>query len=1079
MKNYYSKNEFIKIILLFLVFISINNLHAQQYETKIDSMLINIDKTSLINNILYERSNTVAKLQQYNDSTNVSNVKYFEQALTDLYLASNKQLFMPSNIFKDFYSDISQKNQVDIGVINCSFHTLNFKENEQESALIITNNLFEKMNNDKEPFLQKEVLIISALKQNLRGNEIVFNFHKKFFFQENTNRTIQTITANFDTNTDYIIYENNNFNNQSIDIEYIETGVKTLTFLVEFTNNTSITTQSIIYVKGIPSNPLPTDINSTCQQPQEPFIFVNSNPETQWDGAEYGETEQINGKLEYRVFYSSNNTECKILKPIIFIDGFDPDDSRKIIDSDSDTPNIDHSSILELMNYYVNNDRFEIIDELRNMGYDVIIVNQPDYRIQLPDTYFEIGNPNIGQGELITVHHYKTIHGGGDYIERNGLNHVAFYQFINQELEDNNSDEQLVIVGPSMGGLISRYALAFMEKKYEETNLDEWRHNCRLWISLDSPHLGANISLGVQSLLHTAFDVTGSNSVKYFIDVKLNSPAARQLLIEQYAGAYSNGYLNPQYQNAQTISQGFSINRGHPYFIKFYDNLFTNGILGSRGYPQNLRKVAMVNGSLTSSKDFDSPYFPNKIFVSNPYPHYEYSLEPIPNNNTILHQYGTDSELSLKINGLADYIGITSSMSAYFMPPIGDSSEISFFKKKKTFGFDHYPRYTSNHNSRGNLDIIPGGWFSTQKDVAEATVDSNIYTNVIGAGPSSEWIDWGVTTDNWDVIKLQHVQSFIPIVSALGFYNPNFNWNSDINRDLVCTNEIPFDNFYAPEKNESHVSFTEDSFNWFKAELLNIDGTNPPETTTYQNNNINLTGDNTICFNQLKTYTLDVCDSSENIIWTVHNDLQIESSDNSHVIVKCINTDATELWIRATYPNGSIATKYLESKPSITVEITGSLVYKAVLHGAGNNTNISWVKTGGAGTLYLTNNDRVAISLNNYSISGNVTVTNDCGSVTLPFFIPASQIDNCNQISLIKIDNNKYKTQIINPCNDNSTGINTNINDTKLFDTYGIEYQNIQCQANQIDINNNQSGSVKIIKAIVGDKVIIKRVIVD
>ena len=50
----------------------------------------------------------------------------------------------------------------------------------------------------------------------------------------------------------------------------------------------------------------------------------------------YDESAPIYGELEYRIFYHKNNenTQKRLLKPIIIIDGFDPGDLRKIQDSD-------------------------------------------------------------------------------------------------------------------------------------------------------------------------------------------------------------------------------------------------------------------------------------------------------------------------------------------------------------------------------------------------------------------------------------------------------------------------------------------------------------------------------------------------------------------------------------------------------------------------------------------------------------------------------------------------------------------------------------------------------------------------
>lgn len=79
----------------------------------------------------------------------------------------------------------------------------------------------------------------------------------------------------------------------------------------------------------------------------------------------------------------------------------------------------------------------------------------------------------------------------------------------------------LALVGASMGGLCSRYALAYME-----TNA--LPHRVRTWISFDAPQLGANIPLGLQYWIQ--FFSGQSASAADFL-AALNSPAARQMLL--------------------------------------------------------------------------------------------------------------------------------------------------------------------------------------------------------------------------------------------------------------------------------------------------------------------------------------------------------------------------------------------------------------------------------------------------------------------------------------------------------------------------------------------------------------------
>ena len=82
------------------------------------------------------------------------------------------------------------------------------------------------------------------------------------------------------------------------------------------------------------------------------------------------------------------------------------------------------------------------------------------------------------------------LHNAADYIQRNAYALEAFLDQLNREMRHQNP---MVVVGPSMGGLIGRFALASMERKGK-------RHNVRLYVSVDAPHQGANLPLGDQFL---------------------------------------------------------------------------------------------------------------------------------------------------------------------------------------------------------------------------------------------------------------------------------------------------------------------------------------------------------------------------------------------------------------------------------------------------------------------------------------------------------------------------------------------------------------------------------------------------
>ena len=236
-------------------------------------------------------------------------------------------------------------------------------------------------------------------------------------------------------------------------------------------------------------------------------------------------------------------------KPIIIIDGFDPEDKRKI---DPQSPNYDKDSksVKELMAYDHDDDdtpKKDLIGELNLLGYDVIIVNHP-------------------------VNDANGIDGGSDYIQRNAFTLISLIRHINATKQGN---EQNVVIGPSMGGLISRYALAYMEKELATTGDNaKWNHETRLWVSFDSPHQGANIPIGVQKGIQFFAEEQSVESAQEFIDKQLDQPAPKQMLVNHY-------------------TNDTNLPVGAPNFRNRFQNE-----LDALGMPQNLRKIALNNGSI-------------------------------------------------------------------------------------------------------------------------------------------------------------------------------------------------------------------------------------------------------------------------------------------------------------------------------------------------------------------------------------------------------------------------------------------------------------------------------------------------
>ena len=265
-------------------------------------------------------------------------------------------------------------------------------------------------------------------------------------------------------------------------------------------------------------------------------------------------------------------------------------------------------------------------------------------------------------------------------------------------------------------------------------------------------------------------------------------------------------------------------------------------------------------------------------------------------------------------------------LESYFLPAYNNNHKIAYFKNraKRLSGWDFHNRYITNINSRGNMDNISGGWFPTQREVVQSVLGESSTENLVGE------LNWTISVNNWRINNLEHIGSFIPTISALGFKNPNFNWSQKLDRNLVCSNETPFDSYFGPDVNEQHTSFTEASVNWLLKELAGNE-----QEPFFPINANSLVGKTSVCDRQSTTYTFNSCKIPGNVAnWQVSSNLQIVNSNGTSVTVKPPSDSRSLGWVKATFNNGKSVTKNIwvgrpKSASSIsrpTTVNTGALV---------------------------------------------------------------------------------------------------------------------------------------------------------
>lgn len=182
---------------------------------------------------------------------------------------------------------------------------------------------------------------------------------------------------------------------------------------------------------------------------------------------------------------------------------------------------------------------------------------------------------NLGRSELDKL--YQGLEGGYPFIselrrrgrdvillgfeERSASildNAQAVEAAVMRAVAEQQGDARLAVGGFSMGGIVTRYALARMETQRMD-------HRTALYFSYDSPHRGASIPVGVQAF---SYFIPFANDFAR----QMNSPAARQMLWRHY--------------DEETGKIGVA-----PERTEFLDALNRVG-----GWPRIPRTIAVANG---------------------------------------------------------------------------------------------------------------------------------------------------------------------------------------------------------------------------------------------------------------------------------------------------------------------------------------------------------------------------------------------------------------------------------------------------------------------------------------------------
>ncbi|GEM_PF-3534037 len=523
--------------------------------------------------------------------------------------------------------------------------------------------------------------------------------------------------------------------------------------------------------------------------------------------------------MVYRAWNNYNIPLTGLRKPLIFVEGFDPNNIF-----DFDPQHLNSKTVTDL---YGIIDQSNLASSLHANGYDIVILN---------------------------------FNNGGDYIQRNAF---LLVELINQINAQKPNTEPLVVVGYSMGGLVARYALTYMEQH-------GMNHKTRLYVSFDSPHKGAHVPVGLQELA-LGFDYPAYLLMFPDLAKSLNmfkAPAAKQML----------KYRLTSFDQA---SGDIPINSD---YLTFFSEL--NSLNSCSGFPQNCRNIAISLGNWNGR-----PQRSNLDYDNDGNDDFQHSAMPMVDINI---PRGTGGSVSL--------LNIT---------PCQAVATFGFEARVSRIYSDNYPYFSSRSTSFWNL----GSWFCTQYWYVNpnnnpflplySTTKAWSYYNheAMDFAPGSYSPIGGMIVDGLNAqinCSFAYISNntFIPTVSALCFDTDNLFY--DIGNDANKQNKNPFDAIYGlSTDNSSHLSNQTSNvglINW----LVNQISTNYPKVKGCCYNlpsTLSLSGPSFVCSSN-STFTVNNLPSGCSVTWSSSSNLSLSYASGNTATY--IGNGSGGGWIRAT-----------------------------------------------------------------------------------------------------------------------------------------------------------------------------------
>ncbi len=422
-----------KHLITLLVISVFTTASAQNYTESFNEVFRHVDLSHTSTGILYERvlpfSNLVSYITDIPHPADTCDYWQFVMAYDELYRAGAQNTFLPDSVGSIIRNLPSDSTTIIIGMLHANFNTFDTIAMQQRLYYDADSVLRENTSINVSLFHENTAFMMAPLVEYSTSTSVRFVIDRHFFF-DNTTNPVSYLVIDFGDGQG----DRNVALNTAVQIVYASEGTKTLKMTSIFRNGDTLTTYAKLTIdRNSRNGGSGTSSHSYIQD-----LTVNGQIIPAYPYSAGGSFTARRGDI--RIYYA--HSDMLLRKPVLIVDGFDPVNNRRF-----DTCYEKNGKSLwdKLGDGLSDGDNMG--DMLLALGYDVVLLDFPN---------------------------------GGTYIEENAMVCIAAINKVNELLQQSGSKEQIVVVGPSMGGQITRYALAYMEQHADDVRTNYGKHNCRL-----------------------------------------------------------------------------------------------------------------------------------------------------------------------------------------------------------------------------------------------------------------------------------------------------------------------------------------------------------------------------------------------------------------------------------------------------------------------------------------------------------------------------------------------------------------------------------------------------------------------